>query len=75
MSPRATLILMLLLIFMALLFMLLLHLLFRRGLLFILLLLPSFTALLYLFTWARPGHLGVRPISARALSFGRPPMP
>ena len=60
---------------MALLFMLLLHLLFRRGLLFILLLLPPFAALLYLFAWARPGHLGVRPISTMALSFGRPPMP
>ena len=66
---------MLLLLFMALLFMLLLHLLFRQELLFILLLLPPFTALLYLFTWARPGHLGVRPISTMALSFGRPPVP
>ena len=61
---------------MALLFMLLLlHLLFRQELLFILLLLPPFTALLYLFTWARPGHLGVCPISTMALSFGHPAMP
>ena len=46
---------------MALLFMLLLHLLFRQELLFILLLLPPFTALLYLFTWVRPDHLFVCP--------------